>query len=484
MTQHFEVVIVGAGFAGLGLAIQLKRRRVTDDFVVLEQAEEVGGTWRDNAYPGCACDVPSHLYSFSFAPNPNWSNTYSGQAEIWAYLRACVTRFKLEPHLRFGSGVLRTTWDGAAGRWLVETANGDYTATHVVIGTGPLSDPAVPDLPGLNSFGGTVFHSARWQHDHDLTGRSVAVIGTGASAIQFVPHVAAKAAALTLFQRTAPWVIPRGARTITDAERAMYRSVPMAQRLNRWATFWSREWLAVGFLHPRMIGPAQRIATKHLQHQVRDETLRAKLTPTYRIGCKRILISNDYYPALARPNVEVVTEGVREVTQHGIVTADGVEHSVDTIIFGTGFHVTDVPISHHVRGRDGVVLADAWSETMTAYLGTTVAGFPNFYLLLGPNTGLGHNSVVLMIEAQIKQVIAAISHVRRTGATAIEPTEKAQRAFVSRIDIRMRPTVWMQGGCKSWYLDATGRNSTLWPGFVPTFRRLLRRFDPAAYEVR
>lgn len=482
--RHVDVAIVGSGFAGLGMAIQLKRQRVTDDFVILEAADGVGGTWRDNSYPGCACDVPSHLYSFSFAPNPTWSNTYSGQAEIWAYLRSCVRKFRLEPHLRFGHAVRDLEWDDEAAVWRLETAGGQYTARHVVVGTGPLSDPAMPKLDGLGSFTGTVFHSARWRHEHDLTGRNVAVIGTGASAIQFVPEVAAKAAHLTLFQRTPPWVIPRRSRRITGAERLLYRTFPPAQRLNRWLVFWSREWFAVGFLRPRMMGPAQRIAQRHLARQVPDPALRAKLTPGYTMGCKRVLISNDYYPALGRDNVDVVTEPIREVTPSGVITADGREHPVDTIIFGTGFHVTDVPIAHHVRGRDGVTLADAWSQTMTAYLGTTVAGFPNLYLLLGPNTGLGHNSVVLMIEAQIKQIVAGLKHMRRHRLATIEPTAPAQRTYVERLDARMQPTVWMRGGCQSWYLDAGGRNSTLWPGFVPTFRRLLGRFNPAAYEMR
>jgi cation diffusion facilitator CzcD-associated flavoprotein CzcO len=479
-SMQVDIAVIGAGFGGLGAAVRLRRfgRR---DFVILEAADDVGGTWRDNSYPGCACDVPSHLYSFSFAPNPNWSNTYSGQQEIWDYLRSCVEQFGIRPHLRLSTTVNELAWDDAERRWHIETSAGTYIARTVISAAGPLSDPAIPDLPGLKSFAGTVFHSARWRHDHDLTGRRVAVIGTGASAIQFVPEIAPDVERLTLFQRTPAWVIPRRSRAIRASERRLFRVAPLAQRTIRTGVFWAREWFAVGFLRPRMMRPAQKIAAKHLEHQVPDAELRAKLTPDYTMGCKRVLISSTYYPTLARDNVDVVTSGIREVSERGVVAADGVEHEVDTIIFGTGFHVTDVPLAKHVRGRDGVLLADAWRDTMTAYLGTSVAGFPNLFFLLGPNTGLGHNSVVLMIEAQLNHVMKALDHLKRRGLDTIEPTVSAQREFVARVDAKMRPTVWMRGGCRSWYLDATGRNSTLWPGFVPSFRRLLGKFRPAAY---
>jgi cation diffusion facilitator CzcD-associated flavoprotein CzcO len=477
-----DIAVIGAGFGGLGAAIRV-RQAGWRDFVVFEAADDIGGTWRDNSYPGCACDVPSHLYSFSFAPNPMWSDTYSGQREIWDYLRSCVDRFGIRPHLRLATAVRELAWNDADGRWHIDTSAGHFSARVVISATGPLSDPALPDLPGLASFTGTVFHSARWRHDHDLTGRRVAVVGTGASAIQFVPEIAPQVEQLTLFQRTPAWVIPRRSRPIRRVEHRLFRAVPLAQKTIRTAVFWAREWFAVGFLRPRLMRPAQKIAAKHLAHQVPDLNLRAKLTPDYTMGCKRVLISNTYYPALARDNVEVVTSGIREIGPHGVISADGVEHAADTIIFGTGFHVTDVPIAKHVHGRNGQLLADAWHETMTAYLGTTVAGFPNLFLLLGPNTGLGHNSVVLMIEAQLKHVLKALDHLKRNGFHTIEPTERAQREFVARVDAKMRPTVWMQGGCRSWYLDAGGRNSTLWPGFVPSFRRLLGRFRPAAYMM-
>jgi cation diffusion facilitator CzcD-associated flavoprotein CzcO len=480
-TPHVRVAIVGTGFSGLGLAIQLKQRGM-ENFVILERADDVGGTWRDNTYPGCACDVPSHLYSFSFARNPDWSDTFSGQAEIWAYLRACVDRFGVAPHLRLGHAVIRAAWDDEARLWRIDTSRGRYTARVLVAGNGPLSDPALPDLPGLDTFAGTTFHSARWRHDHDLAGRRVAVIGTGASAVQFVPKIAPQVEALTVFQRTAAWVMPRRSRRISGFERAVYRYVPGAQRLVRTSLYWAREAFAFGFLRPRVMRRAQRIAEHHMHRQVPDPGLRAKIMPSYLMGCKRVVLSSDYLPALARDNVDVVTSPIAEVRPHAMVTADGVEHPVDTIIFGTGFHVTDSPIASSIVGAHGRTLAEAWSPTMRAYLGQSVTGFPNLFMLLGPNTGLGHTSVVLMVEAQIAQLVKALRYMATTGRSAIEPTPAAQEAFVAEVDRRMAPTVWATGGCKSWYLDSTGRNSTLWPGFVTGYRLRTRRFRPGDYR--
>jgi cation diffusion facilitator CzcD-associated flavoprotein CzcO len=480
-TSSVDVAIIGAGFGGLGAAIRLKQAGFPD-FLVFERADDVGGTWHANTYPGCACDVPSHLYSFSFARNPDWSDTFSGQREIWDYLRGCVDRFGIRPQLRLRHTVHDAAWDEAAQRWRIRTSHGEFTARVLISATGPLSEPSIPDVPGLDSFRGTVFHSSRWQGDHDLTGRRVAVIGTGASAVQFIPEIADRVEALTVFQRTPAWVVPRRTRPITRLERGVYRTVPGAQRLVRGALYWGREATAVGFLHPRVGRAAQAIAARHLRRQVPDPALRAKLTPAYLMGCKRVLLSNDYYPALARDNVDVVAEPIRRVLPHGIVTSDGVEHPVDTIIFGTGFRVTDVPLAHHIRGRGGRTLADAWTPTMRAYLGTTVAGFPNLFLLLGPNTGLGHTSVVLMIESQLRHVIAALRHLRRTGVAAMEPAPEVQRRYTERVDARMAHTVWAPGGCRSWYLDATGHNSIIWPGFGTAFRLRLGRFRGSDYR--
>ncbi|MEV0567184.1 NAD(P)/FAD-dependent oxidoreductase [Dactylosporangium sp. NPDC050588] len=478
--MHVRIAIVGAGFGGLGAAIRLKQRG-HDDFVVFERAADLGGTWRDNSYPGCACDVPSHVYSFSFALNPTWSSTYSPQPEIWQYLRSCADRFGLRPSIRFDTDVRLACWDAAAGHWRIETSRGEWTADVLISAGGPLNEPVVPKLAGLETFRGETFHSSRWNHDLDLTGRRVAVIGTGASAIQFVPAIQPAVARLTLFQRTAAWVMPRNERPLRRWEHTLYKRIPGSQRLMRMIVYWAIESTVIGFLRPPVMRLAQRIALRNLRSAVTDPALRAKLTPDYAMGCKRVLKSNAYYPSLTRDNVDVVTEPIAEVRPQGIVTRDGVEHEVDTIIFGTGFHVTDLPIAERVRGRDGRSLAEVWQGSPQAYRGTTVAGFPNLFLLLGPNTGLGHNSVVLMIEAQIEYVLGALKTLDR--ARSIEPRAEAQGAFTAAVDRRMAKTVWATGGCSSWYIDTTGRNSTLWPGSTWRFRQRMKRFDVTAYEV-
>jgi cation diffusion facilitator CzcD-associated flavoprotein CzcO len=484
MTQqrHSRIAILGAGFGGIGTAIRL-RQRGYHDFAVFDRGGDVGGTWRDNSYPGCACDVPSHLYSFSFAPNPAWSHSFSRQPEILEYLRRCVVDYDLRPHLRLDHELRQAAWDEPSRRWVLDTSRGRYTADILVGAGGPLTEPFVPELPGLSTFAGKAFHSARWDHGLDLTDRRVAVVGTGASAIQFVPEIAGKVASLHLFQRTPPWVLPRRDRALSGAERAFFGRFPAAQRALRAGIYWGRESMATGFLHPVLMPLVQRMALRHLQGAVPDPELRAKLTPEYTIGCKRVLLSNDFYPTLARDNVELVTDPIAEVRPDAVVTRRGAVHPVDTIIFGTGFHVTDAPVARLVRGRDGRSLADAWRHTMQAYQGITVAGFPNLFLLLGPNTGLGHNSVVFMIECQITYLLRALAHLDRTGTAAIEPTPPAQRTFVASVDRRMRNTVWSQGGCRSWYLDANGRNSTLWPGYTFSYWLRTRRFDPGAYAT-
>jgi cation diffusion facilitator CzcD-associated flavoprotein CzcO/NAD(P)-dependent dehydrogenase (short-subunit alcohol dehydrogenase family)/pimeloyl-ACP methyl ester carboxylesterase len=477
-----DIAIVGAGFAGLGAAIKLKQSG-RHDLVIFEQAAELGGTWRDNSYPGCACDVPSHLYSYSFAPNPDWSDTFSGQADIWAYLRRCAEDAGLAAHLRLSCRVEGARWDEAEQRWRITTAAGEHVARVLIVATGPLSEPSVPAIPGLESFAGTVFHSARWRHDHDLTGRRVAVIGTGASAAQFVPAIQPAVGRLHVFQRTPAWVLPRRSRPLTRFERALYHRVPGTQRVARTLSYWTRELMAVGFLHPAVNRLGQRIALTRLRRQVPDPALRAKLTPDYVLGCKRVVLSNDYLPAVAQSNVELVTESIREVRRDGVVTEDGLVRQVDTIILGTGFRVTEPPMYGLVTGRDGRTLAQACTPTMKAHRGTMVAGFPNLFVLLGPNTGLGHSSVVLMVESQLRHIRNVLDHADRLGVAALEPSEEAQRRWTALVDQRMRGTVWVSGGCRSWYLDATGRNSTIWPGYATGFRLRLNRLRPHELTV-
>ncbi len=483
LPDHVRVAVVGTGFAGLGAAITLTRDGV--DHVVLERASDVGGTWRDNVYPGCRCDVPSHLYSFSFAPNPEWSETYSPQGEIWEYLRRTAAEHGVLDRVRFGHEVLELVWEDERQRWRVVTSRGTLTADVVLLGNGPLAEPAIPELPGLDRFAGTTFHSARWRTDHDLRGERVAVIGTGASAIQFVPAIQPDVAHLTLFQRTAPWVLPHTNRRITPLERAVYRRVPAAQRLVRGLVYWSRELFATALVrNSRFLERLERIGRRHLERQVADPDLRARLTPDYRPGCKRLLLSNDYYPSLQQPNVEVVTEKIVEVLPHAVFTADGTEHEVDTIIFGTGFRVADNPVAERVRGREGRTLAEVWGDGgARAYNGTAVTGFPNLFLLAGPNTGIGHTSLVVMIEAQLTYIRDALRVMDETGAATVEVRPTVLAAWSARVQRRAARTVWNSGGCASWYLDRDGRNVTIWPDHTFRFVRRTRRFDAARYEL-
>jgi cation diffusion facilitator CzcD-associated flavoprotein CzcO len=475
-----SIAIVGAGFSGLGAAIRLKAAGV-EDFVVLERAADVGGTWRANTYPGCQCDVPSHLYSYSFAPNPNWSRTFSRQEEIWAYLRDCVERFALGPHLRLGVEVRECRWQDAAGRWLLETSAGSLSAAVVVAAMGALSEPALPALSGIESFEGALFHSADWRHDVELRGASVALLGTGASAIQIAPAIAPLAGQLAVYQRTPPWILPHPDRAIAGRERALFRAVPVAQRAVRDSIAWARDSLVVGFRHPPLGRPLEGLARRHLSQQVADPLLREQLRPTYRVGCKRILISNDYYPTLQLPNVTLVPHAVREIRAHSLVAGDGVERPADVIIAATGFSIGAA--SRKIRGRDGRTLAEHWNGVPAAYKGTTIAGFPNLFMMLGPHTGLGHTSVLLMIEAQIGYLVAALRAMDAGAIAVIEPRPDAQSAFVAAVRRRARGTVWESGGCASWYLDAAG-HSILWPDSAWRFRRALARFDLTSYLAR
>jgi cation diffusion facilitator CzcD-associated flavoprotein CzcO len=481
-----DTLIVGSGFAGLGAAVKLDEagRR---DFLILEKGDTLGGTWRDNVYPGCACDVESHLYSFSFFPNPGWTRTFARQPEIRAYLEATADRYRLRDRIRFGVHVTGAEWDGSA--WDVRTSDGEsLRARYVLFGTGALHDPAVPEIEGLDRFRGTAFHSTQWDHGHDLAGKRVAVIGTGASAIQFVPAIAPEVGRLTLFQRTAPWVLPKPDRPIPERTRRAFRRFPLLQRLQRLSLYWRHEALVLGFLHPTVMKVVQQLGLAYLRTVFAgDAELRRKVTPTFTMGCKRILMSNDYYPALRRDNVAVETDRIARVTETGVVTVDAAgretEHEVDTIIFGTGFRVADGLARMNVTGRDGVKLADAWAEGPEALLGTMVAGFPNLFTIIGPNTGLGHSSMVFMVESQLNYVLDAMRTVDRHRAVAIDTRSESQAEFNAEIQRKLGRAVWARGGCASWYLDEHGRNRTLWPGYTFDFRRRTRKLDPGHHEL-
>ncbi|MFF8260282.1 flavin-containing monooxygenase [Streptomyces virginiae] len=490
--EHVRVAVIGSGFSGLGAAVRLRREGITD-FVVLERAGSVGGTWRDNSYPGCACDVPSHLYSFSFAPNPDWPRSFSGQPHIRAYLEHVADTFGLRPHIRLDSEVRMMRWDEAELRWEIETAQGELTADVVVSATGPLSEPKLPEIPGLAGFPGKVFHSARWDHDYDLRGKRVAVIGTGASAIQIVPAVAPDVERLTLFQRTPAWVMPRTDRAITAVERWMHRRLPFTQAARRGLT-WAIRDLQVGAFtkRPNQLGFVEALAKANMARSIKDPAMRARLTPSYRIGCKRILLSSTFYPALARPNVDLVASGLKEVRGSVLVAADGTEAEVDAIVFSTGFHVTDLPIAERVVGVDGRSLADTWKDGMASLRGATAAGFPNWMTIIGPNTGLGNTSMILMIESQLNYmadylrqltVLGGNGTADRVGRVAMAARPSAVQAWNRKVQARMERTVWNTGGCTSWYLDENGRNTTVWPGTTGEFRRETRTVDLAEYEV-
>ena len=481
MSRH-RTVIVGAGFSGIGMAVRLLRDGERD-FVLLERADELGGTWRDNTYPGCRCDVPSHLYSFSFAPNPNWSSTFSSQPEILDYLRDVARRFGVMEHVGFNCELEGAEWDEERSRWQLHTSQGPMTADVLVCGQGPLSQPKLPEIPGIERFEGSMFHSAQWKHDHDLRGERVAVVGTGASAIQLVPRIQPEVGQLHIFQRTPPWVVPHPNRPMRPFERALYRRLPLAQLAMRGAIYLARESFVLQFRNRRMRKLATKLAMRQLRRQVPDLELRKRLTPRYEIGCKRILPTDEWYPTLMQNNVEVVTDGIREVRGRSIVSADGTERQVDTIILATGFHVTDMPIAGLVRGREGRTLADVWDGSPRAYKGAAVAGFPNLFFLVGPNTGLGHSSIVFMIESQIAYVADALRTMRRRGALSVEVREDAQTSYNRELDALTRDTVWVTGGCASYYIDRNGHNSTLWPYFTWPFRTKTRQFDELAYAL-
>ena len=464
------------------MAIRLKQRGT--GFVLIERGEDVGGTWWANSYPGCQCDIPSNLYSFSFARNPDWDRAYPMRDQILEYLRDCAGRFGVLPHTRLSSELLGARWIADEQRWELETSTGPLSARVLVAAPGLLSEPWSPSPPGLERFQGRAFHTAEWDHSDDLSGKRVALLGSGATAVQVVPEIQPRLAKLHLFQRTPPWVIPHMDHRVRDEMRALYRRIPLLQRLSRGAIYALRETMAVGLTRDRRWLRGQELnARLHLRRQVPDPELRRRLTPDYEIFCKRIILSNKWYPALQAPNVELVSSGVSEVREHSVVDGDGVEREIDTLIFATGFKPAELPIAERIHGRDGRSLADVWEGSPQAYLGTTISGFPNLLFLYGPNLNLGHSSIVYMLESQIAYALDALETMRLRCAAEFDVRPEAQAAYNEEIQERLATSVWNTGGCGSWYFDRNGRNSIQWPGFTFEYRRRARRFDAEAYRL-
>jgi cation diffusion facilitator CzcD-associated flavoprotein CzcO len=477
-----EVIVVGAGFAGIGAGVRLLQAGESD-FLILERAGELGGTWRDNRYPGCRCDVPSHLYSYSFAPNPDWRQTYAGQEDIWEYLRATAKRFGVVPHIRFSHEMVEARWDDD-GHWLLTTDRGVYRCRYLISATGSLAEPSTPAIPGAARFSGTTMHSAQWDPTQHFDGLRVAVVGTGASAVQIVPAIQPSLTHLSVFQRTPGWVLPHPLRPVRDWERRLFRLVPFAQRLVRSAIYWQREIVVVSAFtkYDGLRAFLERQVRHQLERQVPDPELRARLTPDYQLGCKRALPSNDFYPALCQPNVELVTEPIARIEPEGILTADGQLHRLDVIVYATGFHVSDNPVGERIIGRESHLLAEASGGELPCYLGTTVPYFPNLFLLSGPNTGTGHTSQIFMIESQLNYVIDALELLADDPGAVAEVLPSVAQAFADDLQRRMGRTVW-SSGCASWYQNSSGRNVAIWPDYTVVYRRRTRRFDPTDYII-
>jgi cation diffusion facilitator CzcD-associated flavoprotein CzcO len=482
-----DVLIVGAGFAGIGLGIQLARRG-QESFVIIEQAADVGGTWRDNRYPGVSCDIPSHLYCFSFRPNPGWSRVFAEGREIHDYLRACVQEEGLGPHLRLNCALSEAQWDDAEARWTVRTTRGHFSAASLVIATGRLSEPKLPPIKNLDGFGGRWWHSADWNAKVSLVGKRVGLIGTGASAIQILPRLAAEASEIAVFQRSAPYILPRGDREYSREEMERFAADPETVAALRDELFAEAE-RGIGARqrrHPDIDLLRQR-AVDHLTSSVSDASLRRRLTPDYEIGCKRILFSDDYYGALQQEHVRLEPTPLTRVADGSgnqtVVAESGSSYELDVLVLATGFNSTRPSIAGHIRGRGSRLLAEEWSNGMAAHASTTVHGFPNMYVLDGPNAALGHNSAIYMIETQVGYVLSALDHLAESGADALNVTAEAVLAYMRDIDRRAQDTVWVQGGCTSWYRDErTGRVALLWPDSATSFRDRLATFAPESYD--
>lgn len=477
----YYVGIVGSGFSGLGMAIRLREAGI-NSFAIFEAADEVGGTWRDNVYPGAACDVPSHLYSYSFEQNPNWSRMFARSNEIQNYILEIAEKHNLRPHIHFNSKVEQAVFNEDKGIWEVTAGGKTVTANIIVSAVGALSQPAIPEIKGREKFKGDTYHTARWSDDINLKGKKVAVIGSGASAIQLVPAIAPEVKELTVFQRTPSWIVPKADYEITESEQQLYRQFPVLQRMRRLAIYGITELLATAIVYDSpMTTLLQQLATWNIERYIKDPELRRKVTPKYRLGCKRMLISNDWYPALNRENVHLVDRGVDEITENGPV-ADGHEYDVDVIIWATGFEPPAYGAPFSVTGLNSRKLEDDWAEAIEAYRGVTITGYPNMFMLMGPNTGPGHTSVLVYTEAQMKYIQQAVKLMYEKDIRYLNVKDEKQREFNKFIDDRMKLTTWTSG-CNSWYLNESGKNTTLYPGFASEYVLGVRNFNLSDYEV-
>ncbi|MDP1632564.1 MAG: NAD(P)/FAD-dependent oxidoreductase [Caulobacter sp.] len=474
MVDDLDAIIIGAGFAGLNAAVKLQEAGF-GRFVVLEKGDRIGGTWRDNTYPGACCDVPSRLYSFSFALNPDWSRAFSPHNEIRDYMERVADQFGVKDRFRFHAEVEKAVWDETAARWTVTLKSGETLSAPVLVsGLGQLNKPGFAGIPGREVFKGDAWHSARWRHDVDLTGKTVGCIGAGASAIQYIPEIAKTAGKVIVFQRTPNYIVPRLDRAFSDFEKWLYRTIPALDRLNRWFLWQMMDLRFAAFkTGTKSADSFKALAIKYLDGVVTDPVLKAKLTPDYPIGCKRILVSDDYYQALMRPNVELVTEGVEAVTAGGVRTTDGAEHACDVLVFGTGFVTTDFISPVEIVGAGGQTLNAAWADGAEAYLGVTVTGFPNLFMLYGPNTNLGHNSIIVMIEAQVRYLVEAMGELKRRGAKSMAIKPEAFIKFNVELQRDLEDTAWA-GSCSSWYKTASGKITNNWSDDTATYMKRMR----------
>lgn len=481
--NDISILITGTGFSGICVGIQLKKAGF-HNFKIVEKANDVGGTWRDNHYPGAACDVKSNLYSFSFEPNPNWTREYSPQAEILEYIKYCVKKYELEQHILFNWEVKSATYDDETGIWeLTNQRKEKLRANVAVVGNGPLHIPSLPNIEGINDFGGEIFHSSNWNHKYDLNDKNVCVIGTGASSIQFVPEIQPKVKNLYLMQRTAPWVLPKPDGPFSTRQNVMFEKIPFVQRMNREFIYYLNEAQLVGMKYEkRILKLGEMLGKYHINKYIKDEALRKKLTPNFSLGCKRVLLSNNYYPALAQNNVDVVTDGIKKFTKTSVLTNDGKSRKIDAIILGTGFHVADSFKFYNVKGKNGAALKDILGDSPEAYYGTSIHQFPNLFLMLGPNTGLGHNSMIYMIESQVNYIVDALHQMVRHNIKSIEVRKEVQDAFNEEIQKKLEGTIWLSG-CKSWYLNEDGKNHTVWPGFTLEFRNQTKHIHLKDYII-